>query len=153
MGWTWAFAGPALAALAGCGTMDVADAPRPLSVDYDFGRAQACGEGPYEMSPTRLSRRSPEIRVEGVPEGTRRLRVEMVDLDLASFDHGGGEVPAGGPGRAAAAEGALGGWIGPCPPGGSDHRYEMRVQALDAAGRPLAAGSRIRACCRRFEGG
>lgn len=78
-----------------------------------------------------------------MPEGTRRLRVEMVDLDLSGFDHGGGEAPAAEPGRAAVAEGALGEWIGPCPPRGPDHRCEMRVQAPDAAGRPSprAAGS------------
>jgi hypothetical protein len=145
------------AALAGCGTMEVARDPRPLSVDFAFGRAQACGpgEGPYRMRMTQMSRRSPAIRVGGVPAGTAALAVEMVDLDLAGFDHGGGRVPLapGMRGEAVIPEGALDGWMGPCPPTGSDHRYEMRVRALDGAGRALAGGAATRTCCRGFEGG
>ena len=149
-------AAAALTALAGCGGMDVARDPRPLAVDYEFGRAQACGpgEGPYRMRLAEMSRRSPRVRVGGVPAGAAALAVEMVDLDLAGFDHGGGRVPLapGARGEAVIPEGALGDWMGPCPPTGSDHRYELRVRALDAAGRPLAGGAATRACCRRFEG-
>ncbi|WP_207483176.1 YbhB/YbcL family Raf kinase inhibitor-like protein [Arenibaculum pallidiluteum] len=130
--------------------MDVTDAPRTMTVDFAFARDQACGTGPYEMNPLRVSRRSPAIRVEGVPAGARLLRFEMVDLDLLDFDHDGGEVPAT-PGTATIAEGGLVHWTGPCPPGGSDHRYEMRVEALDAAGKPLATGRSVRTCCRQFE--
>jgi hypothetical protein len=102
-----------------------------------------------------MSRRSPRVRVGGVPAGAAALAVEMVDLDLAGFDHGGGRVPLAPGARGGAVaipEGALDGWTGPCPPTGSDHRYEMRVRALDAAGRALAGGAATRACCRRFEG-
>ena len=145
-----------LAALAGCGTMDVARDPRPLAVDYGFGRDQACGpgEGPYRMRMTEMSRRSPAVRVGGVPPGTAALAVEMVDLDLAGFDHGGGrvQVAPGTRGEAVIPGGTLDSWMGPCPPTGSDHRYEMRVRALDAAGRARAGGAATRGCCRQFEG-
>lgn len=142
-------------AAGGCGTMDVSRDPSPLAVDVHLGRAQACGPaaGPYRMRLAEMSRRSPSIRLAGLPPGTAAVAVEMVDLDLAGFDHGGGRVavPATGGGQAVIGEGALESWMGPCPPTGSDHRYEMRVRALDGAGHVLAGGAASRLCCRRFE--
>ena len=36
------------------------------------------------------SQENPEIRLTGVPEGTKRFLVSLVDLNLKGFDHGSG---------------------------------------------------------------
>ncbi|HYZ33673.1 MAG TPA: hypothetical protein VE684_15490 [Crenalkalicoccus sp.] len=135
--------------------MDVRNDPAPLTVQTQFGRAQACGSGPYVTRMSEMSHRSPAIGVAGLPPGTRSLKVEMVDLDLGGFDHGGGQVavPAGTGPQAVIPEGALSNWMGPCPPTGSDHRYEVRVRALDAGGHALAGGTTVLTCCRQFGSG
>ena len=80
---------------------------------------------------------SPGIIVRDVPAGTRRFRVELVDVDSVMSRHGGGEVAAGPGGEIPA--GALKSYRGPCP-SQKPVEYEMRVWALDGAGRVLAEG-------------
>ena len=146
----FAFLLPLAALLPACGTLHVSDERDVIGVRYGFERRHACGTGPYSMKLTEMSHRSPELRLDHLPPDTRKLTVEMVDLDLLSFKHGKDTVPAAGP-SATLPEGALASWLGPCPPTGYDHRYEMRVQALDAQDRPLAAGKEVRTCCKQFE--
>jgi hypothetical protein len=72
---------------------------------------------------------SPEITIKKVPDGTTQFYVEMTDLDLPAFDHGGGFVkyenqnviPAGA---------VRGSYAGPSPPYGIIHTYEIKVRAL-----------------------
>ena len=93
----------------------------------------------------RCSSVSPALTVGGLPEGTKSLAVTMVDLDVPSYDHGGGSVPHAGGDTAAIAAGALQHFRGPCPPNysASGHDYEFTVRALAADGRTvLAQGSR-----------
>ena len=73
---------------------------------------------------------SPSIKVSNIPKGTAFFKVKMTDLDMTSFDHGGGIVSyIGGD---VIPEGALKGYRGPEPPSGSVHRYEIVVQALSS---------------------
>jgi phosphatidylethanolamine-binding protein (PEBP) family uncharacterized protein len=37
---------------------------------------------------------SPEIHVSSVPEGTKKFEVALQDLDVPTYRHGGGTVPA-----------------------------------------------------------
>lgn len=80
---------------------------------------------------------SPSIIVRDAPSGTRRFRVELVDLDSALSRHGGGEVEA--PPNGVIPAGALKNYRGPCP-SQQAIEYELRVAALDAAGRVVAEG-------------
>ncbi|HEY7609297.1 MAG TPA: YbhB/YbcL family Raf kinase inhibitor-like protein [Alphaproteobacteria bacterium] len=99
-------------------------AQSPLTVDFSWAGTPACGTKP------------PAFKLTGIPAGTKKLRFAMKDLDVPSFNHGGGTVDYAGSGNIAA--GAFL-YTGPCPPGGV-HRYQWTVQALDAAGRVIAAG-------------
>lgn len=76
-----------------------------------------------------LSSPNPEIRLSCVPPGTAFLKVVMVDLDCPDFNHGNGIVPYDGSGHIP--EGALSDYLGPEPPCGVVHRYEITVQALN----------------------
>ena len=105
------------------------DAPRgapELGVEFSWKGVASCSDV------------SPRIVVRDVPPATRRFRVELVDLDSAISRHGGGEVDAGRGG--VIPEGALKSYRGPCP-AQSAIAYEMRVAALDEAGRVIARGA------------
>lgn len=80
---------------------------------------------------------SPAFELAGVPVGTKNLRFSMTDLDVPTFHHGGSMIPYAGD---AVKRGAIR-YIGPCPPHGEHHRYRWTVQALDASGKVLGAGS------------
>lgn len=71
---------------------------------------------------------SPPIKVLDIPENTKFLKVNMIDLDMPAVKHGGGEVPYAGSSKIE--EGALSSYYGPCPLPGSVHSYEITVQAL-----------------------
>jgi phosphatidylethanolamine-binding protein (PEBP) family uncharacterized protein len=95
-----------------------------LTLDYKFTQ--------------RCSKVSPEIRVGNVPPGTVTFSAKLRDLDVPTWRHGGGKVPADPSG--VIPQGALKeGYNGPCPPTGS-HVYEFTVKALDANGDVLAQG-------------
>jgi phosphatidylethanolamine-binding protein (PEBP) family uncharacterized protein len=88
---------------------------------------------------------SPEFKVGKVPAATKSLRFNMVDRQVPSYRHGGGEVPFTGRGQATVPCGALtGGYNGPTPPPPQVHDYEWTVTALDAGGNALAVGKAVR---------
>lgn len=89
---------------------------------------------------SRCSDRSPAIQLAHVPAGTKAFDVQMVDLDVPNFKHGGGKVAFGG--EAEIAAGAVR-YTGPCPPSGQRHSYRFRVTALDDAGKTLATADQI----------
>lgn len=103
-----------------------------LTVEWTWKRAHQC------------TSTSPEIRVGGVPAGTRLLRVRLVDNDVPTFRHGGGEVPHDGSG--VIREGALKDYTGPCPPNFSSfgHDYTFTVTAVGEGGKELATASATR---------
>lgn len=117
----------ALVAVAACSTSQP-QAPRgapELGVEFTWTGVAACTDI------------SPRIIVRDVPPATRRFRVELVDVDSVMSRHGGGEVDAAPNGVIPA--GALKSYRGPCP-SQQPIEYEMRVSALDGAGRVLAQG-------------
>ncbi len=102
----------------GCvATIPVSDRAVALDISFDWTSTSGCAS----TSP------SPPITVSNIPDGTKYLKVTMVDLDNTSYRHGGGEVTYDGSGSII--EGALNSYEGPCPPSGA-HTYEITVQAL-----------------------
>ncbi|MEQ8655388.1 MAG: YbhB/YbcL family Raf kinase inhibitor-like protein [Kiloniellales bacterium] len=95
-----------------------------LQVDFTWVGTEACSSD------------SPAFTIGGVPEGTTRLRFAMKDLDVPTYNHGGGTV--GFSGSPDIPAGAFA-YKGPCPPSGS-HRYQWTVQALDAGGEIIGEG-------------
>ena len=115
-------------ALAGCVSEKVS--PNAVTLDVDFS---------WEKT-ARCSNVSPVIRVGGFPKGTVSFKVRLVDLDVPSWNHGGGTVASDGSGVIPA--GALkAGYNGPCPPSGT-HSYQFIVKALDAEGTVIGQGKR-----------
>lgn len=100
-----------------------------LALDWQWKRSHQC------------STTSPALSVSGIPAGTASLAVTMTDLDVPSYDHGGGSVPHAGGASAMIAEGALKNYRGPCPPNftGFGHDYQFMVRALAADGKTVLA--------------
>lgn len=87
--------------------------------------------------------KSPEIHLTGVPETTHRFLVELVDLDLKPYNHGGGYYSYNG--SLVIPVGELDGYYqGPSPPPGVVHKYQFTVKALDAAGVVIGEGRHTR---------
>ena len=105
-----------LAMLAGCMGGKRADNFQTMTLDYNLIGG--------------LSSPNPEIKLTNVPPGTAFLRVTMRDHNAPSFNHGGGTISYDGSGRVP--EGSLRSYRGPEPPAGRVHRYEIKVQALNA---------------------
>lgn len=113
-------------ALSAC--TSVPDDAAPLSVSFAFSAANRC------------SAVSPAISVGGAPAGTASYKVSMTDLDVPTYNHGGGTVAASGGSISA---GALKSFRGPCPPSGQ-HTYKITVLAIDGGGKVVGAGSASR---------
>jgi phosphatidylethanolamine-binding protein (PEBP) family uncharacterized protein len=80
---------------------------------------------------------SPNFQLRDVPQGTTTLQFAMTDLDRPSFHHGGGAV--GFRGQPEVPCDAFGtGFIGPAPPPGEIHTYEIIIKALSPSGVVLA---------------
>jgi len=92
------------------------------------------------------SKSSPELKVENIPKGTVEMRIQMIDLDMRTFSHGGGNLKneAGFPATFTIAEGALQSYTGPCPPNFSSfgHDYEFFVVAVDKQNNEVGKGSK-----------
>lgn len=73
---------------------------------------------------------SPVFSLSGVPKGTTTLQFHMVDLDVPSYNHGGGTVPYKG--QAGVPCGALTNYSPPSPPSGS-HSYQITVTAFGSS--------------------
>ena len=89
---------------------------------------------------------APAFTLARVPAGTAKLSFRMVDLNLPSYPHGGGEVSFTGKtsfGQGEAFGGMFSNYRGPCPPPLDTHRYEWTVQALDAGGKVLGSARTV----------
>jgi len=74
---------------------------------------------------------SPSFALSDVPAGTAALRFAMSDLNVPSFQHGGGKVAYAG--QMAVPCGAFSsGFIRPSPPRGQVHTYRFTIEALSA---------------------
>lgn len=83
---------------------------------------------------------SPEFKLSGVPKGTTKIALRMVDLDVPGYNHGGGQVVAKA-GQSSIPCDALfgqGTYNGPSPPAGQTHTYRWTLKALDASGNVLS---------------
>lgn len=92
----------------------------------------------FEWGPTKkcFDSKSPPIKLSGVPQGTDKLLIKMIDQNASDFDHGNGTVTYKG--QSQLPYGAFK-YKGPCPPSGT-HFYKITVKAVDAAGKVLATG-------------
>lgn len=89
------------------------------------------------------SQKNPQIKLTGVPEGTKRFFVGLVDLDISTYDHGGGFVDNDDSGIIA--RGTIkGNYNGPAPwlPG-MIHDYEITVKAYDENSRVIGVGKKV----------
>ena len=80
---------------------------------------------------------SPAITITHVPSGTERIKVEMKDLDVPSFNHWNNTFKYEGD----LAEGKGVNYYGPCPPSGK-HTYRVTVTALDSQGKILSSAKK-----------
>jgi phosphatidylethanolamine-binding protein (PEBP) family uncharacterized protein len=80
---------------------------------------------------------SPAFQLRAVPKGTAKISLAMIDLDVPSFPHGGGDVPYAGQGNIACGALQRATYTGPNPPSGT-HTYRWTIKALDAGGAVLA---------------
>lgn len=100
-----------------------------MSLNFSWAGVSRCTSSP------------PAFMLSDVPEGTALLAFNMIDLNLPSFPHGGGEVRYQGADHIAAGSFS---YQGPCPPRGLQHNYQWTVKALDAAGKTLATAAATR---------
>jgi phosphatidylethanolamine-binding protein (PEBP) family uncharacterized protein len=82
---------------------------------------------------------SPEITIAHVPEGTVQFYVELNDLDLKTYNHGAGYTKYEGSNIIPAGS-AKGTYLGPSPPHGIIHTYEIIVKALGPNNTVLGIG-------------
>ncbi len=105
-----------------------------FSVKVDWGAGAGC------------SSVSPAFTLARVPAGTAKLAFRMVDLNVPSYQHGGGEASFTGKTSFAPGE-AFGGMFssykGPCPPPNATHRYEWTVSAVDAGGKVIGSARAV----------
>ena len=89
------------------------------------------------------SQENPEIKLTSVPEGTKRFFVGLVDLNISTYDHGGGFVDNDGSGIIA--RGTIkGNYNGPAPwlPD-MVHDYEITVKAYDEDEKVIGMGKKV----------
>jgi len=89
------------------------------------------------------SQKNPEVRLTGVPEGTKRFFVGLVDLNNNGFPHGGGFVDNDGSGIIARGS-TKGAYNGPSPPFSQIHNCEITVKAFDEKGTVIGIGRKAK---------
>lgn len=100
-----------------------------LSVDWEWKLAHRCNNT------------SPALAIAGIPDDTKTLAVQMIDLDFQNKDHGGDSLAHAGGATASIPEGGLkANYLGPCPNNFSSfgHSYQITVRALATDGAELA---------------
>lgn len=108
-----------------------------FSFSFTWDGLKTCNTG----NPRTVS--NPAFVVQGVPAGTQFIEFRLKDLDVPSFNHGGGTVAVSSDGTIPT--GAFK-YQSPCPPGGK-HRYEWTATAKDKkgfGGKKLAVAKAVR---------
>jgi len=77
--------------------------------------------------------KSPPMSFSGIPDGTVKLDIRMIDLNAPDYNHGGARIDYSG--QKSLPYGAFR-YRGPCPP--TPHKYRFTIKALDAKGKVLA---------------
>ena len=93
--------------------------------------------------------KNPEIRLTGVPENTKNLEVDLIDLDLPPANHGEEEKIAYN-GSGLIPYGSLKNYIGPSPPP-RGHLYEFTIKALDENGVVIGIGKKAEKVLSSYE--
>lgn len=107
---------PLVLIVAGCASVPVAPGAASLDVSVSWTAKSGC------------SKISPPLVIKNLPADAKVIEVRMVDLNMPSFNHGGGDFQFAG--SDVVAEGALKYFNGPCPP--SQHSYKFTVKALNS---------------------
>ena len=81
---------------------------------------------------------APAFSLSDVPKGTTTLQFHMTDLNVPSFNHGGGTVAYMG--QSTVPCGALKNYTPPSPPSGS-HSYQITVTAFGAGNAELGVAT------------
>ncbi len=92
-----------------------------FSFEFEWGDIKKCTSG----NPNRVE--NPIFKLSSVPEGTVLLKFRMKDLDVPSYNHGGGKTEYTGNNII---EPGVFKYKSPCPPRGK-HTYEWRITAYD----------------------
>jgi phosphatidylethanolamine-binding protein (PEBP) family uncharacterized protein len=95
-----------------------------FAIEFDWGNIPLCNTG----APNTVS--NPTFRLSNVPKGTKFIKFGLTDLDVPSYNHGGGTVAYSG--QVEIKPGAFK-YESPCPPGGS-HTYEWEATAKNGDG-------------------
>ncbi|QTA81672.1 Phosphatidylethanolamine-binding domain-containing protein [Desulfonema limicola] len=110
----------------GCATAQIDPNAVELVINFSWEGTNNC------------SNKSPEIKISNIPKGTKTFKIKLKDLDVPTWNHGGGIVNNDGSGIIKA--GALRrGYNGPCPPDGS-HIYQFDVKAINEQGIIIGMG-------------
>jgi phosphatidylethanolamine-binding protein (PEBP) family uncharacterized protein len=98
-----------------------------FSLGFDWGNLKKCTSGNPNSVP------NPKFTLKGVPKGTASIQFRMTDLNVPSYNHGGGTVKYSS--GSSIAPGAFK-YRSPCPPDGT-HNYQWTATAKDAGGKKL----------------
>jgi len=101
-----------------------------VALSAEFGIAFDWGDIPLCTSGSPNTVKNPAFKLTNVPKGTKFISFTMTDLDVPSYNHGGGTVEYKG--QTLIERGAFE-YESPCPPGGS-HTYEWEAKAKDGDG-------------------
>lgn len=90
-----------------------------FAIEFEWGDIPLCTSGSPNTVP------NPRFVLSGVPDGTKVISFKMTDLDVPSYNHGGGKIEYTGQG---VVEPGAFKYKSPCPPNGS-HTYEWKAYA------------------------
>lgn len=99
--------------------MAASPAVAEFKISFDWTGLKSCTSGRPNVV------KNPAFKVSGVPAGTTVIQFKMKDLDVPSYNHGGGWVKMSADGTAPV--GAFK-YKSPCPPSGS-HTYQWTAVA------------------------
>lgn len=99
--------------------LSAATATAEMTLSFKWGNIPLCTTG----RPNKVA--NPEFILKGVPAGTTRVVFKLRDLDVPSYDHGGGKVKMSQSGKVPP---GVFTYKSPCPPGGV-HTYEWTATA------------------------
>ncbi|MEM7596068.1 MAG: YbhB/YbcL family Raf kinase inhibitor-like protein [Pseudomonadota bacterium] len=92
-----------------------------MSMSFNWGNIPLCTSG----KPNRVG--NPAFAMKGVPAGTTKIVFKMKDLDVPSYNHGGGTVSVEMSGNGTIPAGVFK-YKSPCPPNGK-HTYQWTATA------------------------
>jgi phosphatidylethanolamine-binding protein (PEBP) family uncharacterized protein len=95
-----------------------------FTISFEWGDIPLCTTG----NPNTVS--NPRFVLSDIPEGTKFIQFKLTDLDVPSYNHGGGTVEYTGNNTI---KPGVFKYKSPCPPGGS-HRYRWTATAKEKTG-------------------